>query len=157
MSDAMIKQRLEEFSNDIKELVNIQPRQFDVYRISAMIADTPPRKWNAAQGVVNATIAKKLAEQTLRKVKAQKMMVAKNSKDLKAAPDRIAWVENQLDVQAAEAVVIYADGELQAAKLAYECLDDAFTAGKKIMDYLTKQDQAERQYQKYANDGARAA
>ena len=40
-----------------------------------------------------------------------------------------------------------------AAKLAYECLDDLFTAGKKIIDWLSDQDKAQQDYAKYYNAG----
>lgn len=149
-----IKTTLDQFTQDMKALVNIEPKQFDILKIANMVSSLPPRKWNAAQAVVNATIAKKRADQKLRKVKAQQMMIARNNPTLKAAPDRTAWVDNQFEVQQAELEVITADGMLTAAKLAYECLDDLFTAGKRIMEYLIKQDRAERDYNRFAQEGA---
>lgn len=146
---------LDLYQKDINELVKIEPKQFDVLRIANMVSSVPPRKWNAAQGVVNATIAKKAADQTLKKVRAKKMLMARNDQSLKAAPDRTAWVDSQADVETAEIDVINADAELTAAKLAYECLDDLFTAGKKIMDYLVKTEEATRQYNRYAEEGRR--
>lgn len=151
-----IKSTLDQYSKDMQDLVKIDSKQFDILRVSHMVAETPPRKWNAAQGIVNATIAKKQADQSLKKIKAQKMLLAKNDPTLKAAPDRTAWVENQLEVQAAEAAAIYADGQLIAARLAYECLDDLFTAGKKIMDQLVRQDQATNQYNRFVDEGKKA-
>jgi len=151
-----VKAALDTYSKDMKELVTIQPKQFDVLRVSHMVSEVPPRKWNAAQGVVNATIAKKAADQTLRKTKAQKMLLARHDDSLKAAPDRTAWVDAQDDVQAAEIAAIDAEAELIAARLAYECLDDLFTAGKKIMDYLVKTEEATRQYNRFVDEGRRA-
>lgn len=150
------KTTLNQFSEDLKQLINIEAKQFDILRISHMIYETPARKWNAAQGVVNATVAKKEADMHLKKLKAQKMLFAKNDSTLKAAPDRLAWVDSQKDVQDAEAEVIKAEGNLIAARLAYECLDDLFTAGKKIMDQLVKQEEATRQYNRFVDEGRRA-
>lgn len=150
-----IKEVLDMYSKDMKELVSIKPKQFDILRIAHMVSETPPRKWNAAQGVVNATITKKDAEQKYKVAKAQAMMMARHNHELKAAPDRAAWMENQPAVQKAEIDYINADAELLAAKLAYECLDDLFTAGKKIMEYLVKTEEATRQYNRFADEGSR--
>lgn len=151
-----VKETLNTFGSDIKSLVNIKPQQFDIVTIATMVRSTPERKWNAAQSVVNNTILKKSMEQKYKTLKAQKMMLAKNNETLKAAPDRTAWVENQEDVQQAEIALINADAELQAAKLGYECLDDLFTAGKKIMDYLVEQEKATQQYNRFVDEGRKS-
>jgi hypothetical protein len=153
----LLKATLAEYDKDLKDLVNIKPVQFDTARIATMITSTPPRKWHAAQGVVDATVRKKQAEQTLKAIKAKNMLVARNNTALTAATDRTAWVDSRPEVQAAEIDVINADADLTAARLAYECLDDLFTAGKKIMDYLNAQDRATRQYNKFVDEGSRNA
>ena len=150
-----LKIKLDLFSKDMKELTKISPKQFEIASVAHMIAETPPRKWNAAQQVVNATLLKKSADQKLRKVKAQKMMIARNMDDLKAAPDRTAWVDVQPEVEAAEIEVINADAERMAAKTAYDCLDDIFSAGKRIMQYLIEQEKSTGEYNKFANEGKR--
>lgn len=149
---------LEQYENDIRELTNIKPQQFDILKISTMITRIPQRKWNAAQSVVNGTISKKTAEKNAKTIRATKMLSAsrmKTQKGLSSAEDRRAFVDNDEEVQAADLTVIEAEAELLAAKLGYECLDDLFTAGKKIMDYLTEQDKAQRQYDRFVDEGNR--
>ena len=153
MSD--LRLMLDKFTDDIKQVTKIQPRQFDIVQVASVISSLPERKWNAAQARVDATIARKDAQQKLKALKASKMLAAKHDSTLKAAPDRTAWVDSQKDVQQAEIDVINADAEETAAELAFECLDDAFTAHKKIMDYLTDQEKATRDYNKFVDAGRR--
>lgn len=155
MSD--LKHMLDKFTADIEQAVKAPSKQFDVIQVAAVISSLPTRKWSAAQARVDATIAKKAAQQKLKALKASKMLAAKHDSTLKAAPDRTAWVESQADVQQAEIELINADAEETAAELAYECLDDAFTAHKKIMDYLTDQAKALRDYDKFVDAARRNA
>lgn len=154
-----LKGILDSYDKDMSDLVKIKPQQFDIVRISTMIRETPQRKWNAAQGVVNATILKKDADNKLKVLRASKMLEANGLKDkdnLSSADDRKAYVDNHPEVHDAEIHAINCEAELLAAKLAYECLDDLFTAGKKIMEYLTNQERAERQYDRFVSEGRRA-
>lgn len=155
MSD--LTDQLASYSHDLDKLVKITPKQFDIATVATMITSVPERKWNAAQGIVNATIAKKDADQKLRVIKAMKMMLAKNMPNLTAAPDRQAWVDSQEVVQDAEIKVIDCEAELLASKLAYESLDNLYEAGKRVMTWLIEQDKAERDYSRYANEGKRNA
>lgn len=150
-----LNRRIKEFDEEIKHLVNISPKQFDIARVAHMIAETPPRKWKAAQARVDATIYRKNAQQNLKALKASLMLQARRDASLKAAPDRTAWVDSQLEVHQAELDLINADAEETAAELAYEALDDLFTAGKKIMQYLTDQEKATKDYNKYVDEGRR--
>ena len=147
-----VKEALAGYGEDIKTLTRISPKQFEIASIANMVSSTPERKWNAAQAIVNNTLLKKSAEQKYKNIKAQKMMLAKHDISLKAAADRTAWVDSQEDVQAAEIELINCDAELQAAKYGYDCLDDLFTAGKKIMDYLVKQEEATKQFNRFVNE-----
>lgn len=150
---------LDEYDKDMKALVSIKPTQFDTLTIASMTRAIPERKWNAAQAVVNGTKLKKEADNRLKVIKATKQLEASHNKDkngLTAAEDRKAFVDNHEDVKAAEIDCINADAQLMAAKLAYECLDDLFTAGKKIMDWLTDADRATRQYDRFNNEARRA-
>jgi hypothetical protein len=160
LANTELKEILDTYDKDFQALVKIKPKQFDTTTVATMISAIPERKWNAAQGVVNATIAKKDADNRLKAVKATKMLEASYNRDkegLTAAEDRKAYVENHQDVQSAEIDSINADAELLAAKLAYECLDDLFTAGKKIMDWLSEQDRATQQYNRFADEGRKHA
>lgn len=152
---AELAKTLAEYGKDFQELINIKPKQFEIASVAHMVTSLPPRKWKAAQARVDATIAKKDAQQKLKALKASRMLAARNDSSLKAEKDRTAWVDNQSDVQQAEIDLINADAEETAAELAYECLDDLFTAGKKIMDYLIDQDKATRAFEKYDNDARR--
>ena len=153
-----IKQSLEEYSKDIKALININPKQFDIVRIATMINALPERKWNAAQSVVLNTIKYKAAVREAKTIRATQLLrvnQSQNKKNLSNAADRSAWVDSQPDVQNAETTVIDTEAELLSAKLAYDCLDDLFTAGKKIMDYLVEEERATKQYGNYALAKAR--
>lgn len=151
MSD--IKREIELYKLDIKKLINIEPKQFEVAQVAHMVTAIPERKWNSAQAVVNGTIAFKNAKNNLKTVKAKKQLEANANKErFSSADDRKAYSETHVDTQRAEIELIDAEAELLSAKLAYECLDDLFTAGKKIMDYLGRQEQATREYERYAND-----
>jgi hypothetical protein len=124
-----------------------------------MITALPERTWSAAQAVVNATLTKKEADRTVKTERATKLLKISNSPDkmgLSNAADRQAWVDKQPQVFEAELKAIDADAGLLAAKLAYECLDDLYNAGKKIMDYLVEQERATKQYNKYVDEGRRA-
>lgn len=138
----------------MKRLTNLKPKMFEANQIAHIIQATPERKWAAAQAVVNWTDKVKDAKREVKKVKAAKRLEANNNKEIyPASDDRKAFVENHEDVEKAEIELIHAEAQLTAAKLAYECLDDLFTAGKKIMEYITKQDLAERQYDRFVNEG----
>jgi hypothetical protein len=153
-----LKQTLDQYSTDIKGLINIQPKQFDIFTISTMISSLPERKWNAAQAVVNNTIAKKAADQSLKVARAKAGLTASTRKvelELASADDRRAWVDSQDEVQDAEIDAIDAEAELIAAKLAYECLDDLFTAGKRIAQYLVEQDKQTKEFERFSNEGKR--
>lgn len=153
-----LKGKLDSYRRTIEGLVYIQPKQFETNRVATMISATPARKWKAAQAVVDATVIKKQADNELKVLRATKMLEASNQRDSKGltnADDRKAYVDNDLRVQQAEINCINADAELTAAKLAYECLDDLFTAGKKIMDWLTDADRATRDYNRYNNEAQR--
>lgn len=156
IKNSRLETTLTNYGNDMKALTNIKPQQFDINTVGTMIISTPNRKWNAAQAIVNATVAKKNAELNLKKIKAIKMLNASNT-DLKVklsnADDRKAYVDNDADVQAAEIELINAEAEFTAAKLGYDCLDDLFTAGKKIMDWLNEQERATQQYNRYIKEG----
>lgn len=156
IKNAELANTLEEYSKSFKEMVNIKPKQFDTLRIATMISSLPERKWNAAQAVILNTIAKKDAEQKLKTTKAVELVVVSKNKENNGLTDnasRQAYVDKRANVIAAEIDLINADAELLAAKLAFDCLDDLFTAGKKIMDWLTDQDKQTRQYAKYAEEG----
>lgn len=156
LKDTRLKKTLDAYANDLNSLVNIKPKQFDIGTIATMITSTPNRKWNAAQCIVNATVQKKQLESTIKRLKAVRMLEASSSakKDkLSNADDRKAYVDNDPEVQATEIELINADAELTAAKLGYECLDDLFTAGKKIMEYLVEQEKATKQYNRYVQEG----
>lgn len=153
-----LQQTLQGYSDDIKGLINIKPKQFDIMTISTMISSLPERKWNAAQAVVNNTIAKKASDNTLKVAKAKATLVASTNKielGLSSADDRRGWVDSQTDVQQAEIDSINAEAELIAAKLAYECLDDLFTAGKRIAQYLVEQDKQTKEFERFSNEGSR--
>lgn len=150
-----IKRTMQAYDKDIRELVDIKPQQFDIVRIATMVREVPPRKWKAAQAVVDATVKKKQAEQVLRTAKATAMMQARHKPDLPAAPDRTAWVDNQEAVKEAEIGVINTEAELMAAKLAFDCLDDLFSAGKRIMQYLIEQEKATKDYDRYVSEANR--
>lgn len=156
LKNTELQQTLDRYSKEMKEIAGIKSKQFDINSVATMISAIPQRKWNAASGVALATIAKKDAERTLKTLKATHHLMATKKADLTAAPDRTAWVENQPKVQSAELELINAEAELLSAKMAYECLDDLFTAGKKIMDYLVEQEKATKQYERFANEGRRA-
>ena len=148
-----VKEQLEIYSNDIKKLTNINAKQFDVAQIANMVTSIPERKWNAANGIVNGTIAYKDAKATLRTTKSLKMLEANKMKDkYGSADDRKAYAETHPDTVEAELTMLNAEAELLAAKLGYECLDDLFTAGKKIMDYLTDQERQTKQYERFNNE-----
>ena len=154
-----LKAKLDGYKHTIEGLVYIKPKQFETVRVATMISATPARKWKAAQAVVDATMAKKEADNALKVLRATKMLEASNGRDAKGltnAEDRKAYVDNDARVQQAEIDAINTDAELLAAKLAYECLDDLFTAGKKIMDWLAEQDRAQKQYDRFANEGRRS-
>ena len=151
-----LKETLSRYDKDMKALVSIKPQQFDIPTIATMVSATPERKWNAAQGFIHATILKKDCDSKLKTIRATNMLKANTLKEklgLTNAEDRKAWVEDQNGVRDAEIDAINAEAELLSAKLAYECLDDLFTAGKKIMDWLVKQEQATGEYQKFVNEG----
>lgn len=153
-----LDQQLAGYATDLKAMINVKPKQFDTATIATMISALPQRKWNAAQAVVHATIAKKQADNQLKVVKALKMATASAKREDFSLPnvaDRVAWVDNQKDVQFAEVEAINAEAELTAAKLGYECLDDLFTAGKKIMNWLTDQDRQQREFDRFNNEGRR--
>ena len=155
MSD--LKEMLAKFDADIKEATKVKPQQFDIVQVATMISSLPQRKWNAAQARVDATIAKKNAQANLKALKASKMLEARNRTDLKAAPDRQAWVDSHQAVQFAEVELITADAEETAAELAYGCLSDLFDAWRKIMNYLIDQERATKEYDRFANDARRNA
>lgn len=153
-----LKGILDNYDRDITALVKIKPQQFDIVAISTMIRETPQRKWNAAQGIVNATIYKKDADNKLKVAKAVEMLKASKNREtsgLSNVDDRKAHVDSLPDIQSAEIDAINAEAELLAAKLAYECLDDLFTAGKKIMEYLVSQERATNQYNRFVDEGRR--
>lgn len=151
-----IEQSLEGYKQDFKELINIKPKQFDIAAVAHMITSTPPRKWAAAQAVVDATIAKKEIDRRVKVLRGQLMFTAKNNEKLKAAPDRQGWVDSRPEVETLEIEAINADAQLLANKLAFECLDDLFTAGKKIMDYLVEQEKSTKQYNRFVDEGKRS-
>ena len=147
------KQELELFKLDMDKLINIKPKQFEVAQVAHMVTAIPERKWNSAQAVVNGTIAHKDAKAKLKRIKAQKQLEANANKETYgSAEDRKAYTENSREVQSAEVDLINAEAELLSAKLAYECLDDLYNAGKKIMSYLLAQNKAEDDYNRYNMD-----
>lgn len=157
MSD--LKTTLDEYAKDLKALTGIKPQQFDIVQVSSMIRAIPERKWNAAQAIVDATVTKKTADGNLKAIKATRLLEASRGKEatgLSNAQDRSAWVDSQPEIQEAELEVINSEATLLAAKLGYECLDDLFTAGKKIMDYLVEQEKATKQYNRFVDEGRRA-
>jgi hypothetical protein len=154
-----LQQTLEQYTKQMKDLATIRPQQFDILRVATMITAIPERKWNAAQAVVNNTLLKKDAERTLKTVRATKLLLVNNSenkKNLTNAADRAAWVDNQPDVLDAEIKLFDAETELLASKLAFDCLDDLYNAGKKIMDFLVEQEKATKQYNRYVDEGRKA-
>lgn len=158
LKKAELKEVLDNYGADLQAMTKIKPQMFETLQIATMISTLPSRKWNAAQAIVNATILKKDAEQTVKRERAKAMLIASHSRDAKGltnAEDRKAFVDDQVTVQNAEIDLINADAELSAAKLGYECLDDLFTAGKKIMDWLSEQDRATQQYNRFADEAKR--
>lgn len=159
LKNTRLQNTLDSYATDLKALITVKPKQFDIATVATMITSTPPRKWNAAQAIVNATVEKKQCETELKKLKAVKMLEASSATKkgtLSNADDRRAYVDNDVDVQAAEIELINAEAELTAAKLGYECLDDLFTAGKKIMDWLSEQDRAQKQFERYSSEGSKS-
>ena len=156
LKNTRLKTTLSGYAKDLDELINIKPKQFDIATIATMITETPPRKWRAAQAIVDATVEKKQWESDLKRLRAIRMLEASSvdkKYKLSNADDRKAYVDNDSEVQAAEIELINAEANLTAAKLGYECLDDLFTAGKKIMDYLIDQEKATKQYDRFVNEG----
>jgi hypothetical protein len=157
VKNAKLKKTLDTYARDITAMTNIKPKQFEGGAIANMIASLPERKWNAAQAIVDFTDESKQLKQYIKGIRATKMMEASSDAHkarLSNAEDRKAYVENDEEVQKAEIDLINAEAQLVAARLAYECLDDLFTAGKKIMDTIVKQDLAERQYDRFKQDGS---
>lgn len=155
INNAELQETLDQYGKDLKALISVKPKQFETLQVATMITNLPERKWNAAQAVVNNTIAKKDADNKVKVAKATAGLVASASKTslgLTSATDRAAWVDSQQDVQDAEIDAINADAELLASKLAYECLDDLFTAGKRIMNYLVEQEKQTKEYGRYADE-----
>jgi hypothetical protein len=153
-----LKATLDMYSADLKAMAKIRPRQFDIVTVATLISSVPERKWNAAQGVVNNTLLKKDADNQLKGLKGRLMFQASNMKDMKglsSAQDRAGWVDSRPEVKTAEIDALNAEAELLAAKLAYECLDDMFSAGKRVMQWLIAQDRDTRDYEKFANEGKR--
>ena len=151
-----LKEQLDEYSADIKKLTNINSKQFDVGQIANMVTSVPERKWNAANAIVNATVAFKDAKASHRTIKSLKLLEANKMKDqYGSADDRKAYAEQHQDTIEAENKMLQAEAQLLAAKLGYECLDDLFTAGKKIMDYLTDQEKATRAYERFNNEASK--
>lgn len=158
LKNTRLQHTLDGYAADLKAITTIKPKQFDINTVATMISATPSRKWNAAQAVVTATLHKKELEAELKKLKAMKMLEASQATKkgrLSNADDRKAFVDNDVEVQVVEVDLINAEAELTAAKLGYECLDDIFTSGKKIMDWLSEQERATRQYNNFVNEGAR--
>lgn len=157
LKNTRLKNTLDEYSKNLSELIAVKPKQFDISSVANMITSTPNRKWNAAQGVINNTVEKKQCEISLKSLRAVKMLEASRLKKdvLSNAEDRKAYVDNDAEIQEAEIDLINAEAQLVAAKLAYDTLDDLFTAGKKIMDWLSEQDKAQKQFEKYTNELAR--
>lgn len=158
LKETRLQTTLNAYAKDLKALSTIKPKQFDILTVATMISSTPQRKWNAAQAIVNATVEKKECEGRLKVLKATKMLEASSAAKkgkLSNADDRKAYVDNDKAVQAAEIDLINAEAELAAAKLGYECLDDLFTAGKKIMDWLSEQERATKQYDQYVAQARR--
>lgn len=150
-----LKTTLDEYAKDLKALTAIKPTMFDVNQVATMISSIPTRKWNAAQAYVEATLDKKVCEQNLKAVRAVKMLLANKMKEqnkLSNAEDRKAFVDNDEEVQAAEIAVINAEANQLAAKLGHECLDDLFTAGKRIMQYLMEQERSTQEYARFDNE-----
>jgi len=148
-----LEDRLKQYETDIKKLVNISPKQLEVAQVAHMVTSIPERKWNAADALIKATDLHKTAKSKLKTVKATKVLEANQNKDkYGSAEDRRAFAETHPDVLEAEEELIAIETELLAAKLGYECLDDLFTAGKKIMDFLTDQARATREYDRFANE-----
>lgn len=153
-----LQQLLDEYSNDVKRLTKIDKKQFETGQVATMINALPERKWNAANAYINATTTKEMANKKVKSLRASKRLQASKKKDtlgLSSDEDRKAWVDQQEDVQNAEIELINAEAEMLAAKLGYECLDDLFTAGKKIMGWLVDEDKSQREYDKYVNEGRR--
>ena len=152
-----LQKTLATYAKDMGEMTHIKPRQFEGGAVAHMISSIPERKWNAAQSIVNGTDETKQLKQQIKACRAVKMMEASSDAlktRLSNADDRKAYVENDEEVQTLEVDLINAEANLVAARLAYECLDDLYNAGKKIMDTIVKQDLAERQYDRFRNDGA---
>lgn len=158
LKKAELRQVLDEYAIDLEAMTKIKPQMFDTLQIATMISALPARKWNAAQKQIEATVTKKDAEQAVKRERAKAMLIASHSREAKGltnAEDRKAFVDNEVAVQNAEVELINADAELTAAKLGYECLDDLFTAGKKIMEWLSEQDRATQQYSRFADEAKR--
>lgn len=149
---------LDMYAKDMKALVNIKPKQLDIVTMATMVRSIPERKWNAASAIANGMVLEKDLKGHVKAIRAKKRLEASAKKSelgLTSDADRAAWVDSDQEVQSAEIELIDAQATLTAAKLAYECLDDLFTSGKKIMDYLVDQEIATRQYNKFNNEGSR--
>jgi hypothetical protein len=156
LKNTRLQNTLDSYAQDLKDLAATKPQQFDILTVSTTITKLPPRKWNAAQAVVNATVEKKECESKLKRVRAVKMLEASKTDKktrLSNADDRKAFVDNDPAVQAAEVDLINAEAELTAARMAWECLDDMFTGYKKIMDFLVDQERATKQYNRFVDEG----
>jgi hypothetical protein len=153
-SKSELQDLLNSYTTDMQSLVAIKAKDFSTLQTATLISSIPERKWNAAQGVVTFTLAKKEADRVAKVLRATKMMKANQFKDkLTNADDRKSWVEDQPEVQIADRDALNAEAELLSAKMAYECLDDLFTASKKIMDYLVDRDRQTKEYDKFVNAG----
>lgn len=156
LNNTELAKTLDEYTKEFKAIVNIKPKQFDTARIATMISALPERKWNAAQAVILNTIAKKDADQKLKTAKAIELLSATKNKESSGLTDiasRQAHVDRQDNIQMLEIDTINAEAELLAAKLAFDCLDDLYNAGKKIMEWLVEQDRQTRAYVNYVDEG----
>jgi hypothetical protein len=160
LKNTRLQQTLDNYAKDLNELVTIKPISFDIPTVATMVRQTPQRKWNAAQAIVNATIEKKQCESHVKRLRAMKMLEASHHTKkgrLSNADDRKAFVDADEKVIAAEIDLINADATLTAARMGYDCLTDLYEAGKKIMNWLIEEDKATRDYNRFVDEGKRHA
>lgn len=116
---------------DWKKLPN-----YDHEQVRQLLSTLPNNIWKA--GRVRDEAEQKLAQlkQALKVELAKAHLVARAKKDLSSNDDRKAWAITRPEVMELEEAIIMADGELAAAKLNYERLDNWFTATRKVASML---------------------
>lgn len=116
---------LDSYTADMQKLVSIKAKDFDTMQTATLISSIPERKWNAAQGVVTFTLAKKEADRVAKVTRAVCMLKANQQKDkLTNADDRKAWVEDQAEVQDADMDAFNADTDDEYTRATKAVVDD---------------------------------